>query len=95
MKLNEAEVDHQLTLCEGWKREDSKWIIKKYRFRTFRDAMSFVNEVAEASELLNHHPLIAIDYKMVTLRLTTWSAGGLTSLDFKTAVAFDQAYVRE
>jgi 4a-hydroxytetrahydrobiopterin dehydratase len=95
MKLNEAEIEQQLALCEGWKREDGKWVVKKYRFRTFMDAVAFVNKIAEVSEQLNHHPLIAIDYKMVTLRLTTWSDGGLTNLDFKTAAAFDQAFARD
>jgi 4a-hydroxytetrahydrobiopterin dehydratase len=95
MKLTEAAIEQSLAASEGWKREESKWIVKKYRFLTFRGAIQFVNQVAEASEQLNHHPLIAIDYKMVTLRLTTWNDGGLTGLDFKAAAAFDRSYVRE
>lgn len=92
MKLTEPEIEKSLAACEGWKREDGKWIIKKYRFKSFPSAIAFVNEVAQASERLNHHPFIAIDYKMVTLRMTTWHDGGLTELDFTAAAAFDLAY---
>ncbi|WP_141501996.1 4a-hydroxytetrahydrobiopterin dehydratase [Paenibacillus luteus] len=92
MKLTETEIESSLSNYEGWKREDVKWIVKKYRFRTFLNAVAYVNRIAEASEQLNHHPLIAIDYKMVTLRLTTWSDGGLTELDFKAASAFDAVF---
>jgi 4a-hydroxytetrahydrobiopterin dehydratase len=95
MKLIEAEIEKRLAATEGWKREDGKWIVKKYRFLTFIGAIQFVNLIAEASERLNHHPFISIDYKMVTLRMTTWHDGGLTELDFTAAAAFDAAYVRE
>ncbi|WP_419874752.1 4a-hydroxytetrahydrobiopterin dehydratase [Candidatus Pristimantibacillus sp. PTI5] len=94
LKLTEAEIEQELEKIEGWKREDGKWLVKKYRFPTFPEGILFVNGVAEASERLNHHPFISIDYKMVTLRMTTWRSGGLTELDFQAAAAFDLAYMR-
>lgn len=92
MKLTEQEIVEKLAERAGWNREDGKWIVKKYRFRAFMDGIEFVNRVAEASESLKHHPFIAIDYKMVTLRMTTWVDGGLTKLDFEAAEAFDEAF---
>ena len=92
MKLSDEQIEKKLSACEGWKRTDGKWIVKKYRFRTFMNAIGFVNQVAEQSERLNHHPFISVDYKMVTLRLTTWHDGGLTELDFTAAAAFDHAF---
>lgn len=94
MKLTSEQIEEKLVSSDGWKLEDTKWIVKKYRFRTFMDAVSFVNDVAEASERLNHHPFISIDYKMVTLRMTSWHAGGLTELDFTAAAAFDEGYAK-
>lgn len=93
-KLEKAEVDLRLAELGTWhlEAEESKWIVRKYRFKAFLQGITFVNEVARISEAVNHHPMIAIDYKMVTLRLTSWSAGGLTELDFSTALKFDQAY---
>jgi 4a-hydroxytetrahydrobiopterin dehydratase len=93
-KLTDAELAAKWQSFPGWASEGevSKWIFKKYRFREFMTGIAFVNEVARTAEALNHHPMIAIDYKMVTLRLTTWSAGGLTELDFQSAAEYDRAY---
>lgn len=92
MKLSEEQVAEQLTVIAGWEREDGKWIVKKYRFSEYLDGIQFVNRIAQAAEQLNHHPLIAIDYKLVTLRLTSWHAGGLTELDFTAAAEFDRQF---
>ncbi|MEK3912410.1 4a-hydroxytetrahydrobiopterin dehydratase [Paenibacillus sp. FSL H7-0331] len=92
-KLSEEAVTERLEKAEGWSREDGKWISKKYRFSRFLDGVAFVQEVANMAEKeLNHHPMIAIDYKLVTLRLTSWNAGGLTELDFTAAARFDAAF---
>ncbi|WP_248929174.1 4a-hydroxytetrahydrobiopterin dehydratase [Paenibacillus hamazuiensis] len=93
MKLTEEQLGERLAQAEGWSREDGKWIVKKYRFPAFMQGIAFVNEVARIAEELNHHPMIAIDYKMVTLRLTSWSEGGLTELDFQSAERYDAAYL--
>ncbi|CAH1218678.1 Putative pterin-4-alpha-carbinolamine dehydratase [Paenibacillus allorhizoplanae] len=95
MMLERVTVDERLSTLGTWsfEAEESKWIVRKYRFTSFLQGIAFVNDVARISEAVNHHPMIAIDYKMVTLRLTSWSAGGLTELDFSTAAKFDQAFV--
>ncbi|NHN32003.1 4a-hydroxytetrahydrobiopterin dehydratase [Paenibacillus agricola] len=91
-KLSEEALIEQLEQRAGWTREEGKWIVKKYRFAQFLDGIAFVQEVGRiAEEELDHHPMIAIDYKMVTLRLTSWHAGGLTELDFIAAACFDEA----
>ncbi|MGF7034479.1 4a-hydroxytetrahydrobiopterin dehydratase [Paenibacillus mucilaginosus] len=90
--LTESGIEAGLAQAGGWTRQEERWIVRKYRFPAFRDAVAFVNRVAEAAEELDHHPLIAIDYKLVTLRLTSWHAGGLTALDFTSAARFDEAY---
>lgn len=103
MKLTEERIAELLTTVPDWVREDAedgkssgksggKWIVRKYRFREFVRAIEFVNAVAREAERLHHHPFIAIDYKLVTLRMTSWHAGGLTELDFTAAAAFDSAY---
>ncbi len=92
MKLNDEQIAARLADMEGWVRKDEKWMMKKYRFKAFLHGIEFVNEVAQISENRNHHPFISIDYKMVTLNLTTWKAGGLTELDFALAGEYDEAY---
>jgi 4a-hydroxytetrahydrobiopterin dehydratase len=90
-RLSLTEIDQALAALPGWKL-DEKFIVKKYRFREFLKGITFVNEIAELSEEVNHHPFIAVDYKMVTLRLTSWNAGGLTDLDMDLAEKYDAIY---
>lgn len=71
---------------------DDQTISRRYRFKSFSDAIAFTNAVAELAEARNHHPFIAIDFKFVTLRLTSWHAGGLTDEDFSEAQAVDVLY---
>jgi 4a-hydroxytetrahydrobiopterin dehydratase len=91
MKLDEAGIEQRLPRIPQWKR-DGKFISRRYAFPTFMEAIRFTNRVAEIAERRNHHPFISIDYKMVTLRLTSWNAGGLTEDDFDEAAEFDQVY---
>ena len=91
-KLTLEEADEAITAIEGWVRDDEKWMQGSYRFAAFLDAIAFVGRVAEAAEEMNHHPFISIDYKKVTLRLTTWNAGGLTELDMKSAQRYNDIY---
>lgn len=82
-RMQEDEVQQRLGQFPDWQRKDEKWLTRKVRFREFLDGIEFVRKVALAAEELNHHPMIAIDYKMVTLSVTSWSAGGITELDFE------------
>jgi 4a-hydroxytetrahydrobiopterin dehydratase len=58
---------------------------REFVFDGFPQAIAFVDRVAELAEAENHHPAIAIDYKRVTLRWTTHSAGGITGRDHELA----------
>lgn len=91
VKLNEESLSVALATLPMWKREE-QWIVRRYRFASFMDAIAFVNHIAEQAEAFVHHPLISIDYKHVTLRLTTWHASGLTELDIQSARAADAHY---
>lgn len=76
----------------GWSRGDDRiqnWIQKKYEFKNFVRAMSFVNAVACVAESINHHPDILINYNEVTLMIWTHAAGGITEYDFELARKVD------
>jgi 4a-hydroxytetrahydrobiopterin dehydratase len=45
--------------------------------------------VAAAAEAANHHPDMLIQYRQVTLTLTSHDAGGLTDRDFRLARRID------
>ena len=50
-------------------------------FASFPEAIAFVNRLAELAEREDHHPDLHIDYRRVTVRWTTHSAGGITDRD--------------
>lgn len=92
MKLNELEIQKRLAILEGWKLTDQRWIVKKYRFYDYLKGVEFVQKVAQLSENFNHHPFISIDYKLITIKLSSWRAQGLTELDFELANKYDELY---
>lgn len=91
-RLQEAEIEKALKANGKWKRIDEKWIERKYRFREYMRGIEFVNRIAQASENANHHPFISIDYKLISVKLSSWNARGLTELDFIMAKQYDEIY---
>ena len=65
---------------EGWNEVDGA-LERTFELPSFLDALAFVNRVGELAEAENHHPAIAIDYRQVTLRWWTHTAGGITERD--------------
>ncbi|MBI4918558.1 4a-hydroxytetrahydrobiopterin dehydratase, partial [archaeon] len=58
-------------------------------FEDFKQAISFVNKVAEISEQENHHPDIQINYNLVRITLWTHAISGLSENDFILAAKID------
>jgi len=86
--LSEAEIEEGLRGLHGWERKGSE-IVRVYRNKNFVESVGFVNKVAILAEKADHHPDILIQYKNVTLTLSTHSKGGLTDKDFKLAGEID------
>jgi 4a-hydroxytetrahydrobiopterin dehydratase len=73
----------------AWKREGEA-IVRDWTFADFKEAMAWVNRVAEAAEEANHHPDISVhDWNKVRLILSTHSVGGLTQGDLDMARRID------
>lgn len=66
---------------EGWELGEGK-LSRQFRFKNFRQAMVFVNKVAEIAEAEGHHPDIFISWNRVRLDLTTHVIKGLSENDF-------------
>jgi 4a-hydroxytetrahydrobiopterin dehydratase len=71
-----------------WSRDGNE-LVKTVVLADFAAALKWVNQVGELAEKRNHHPDISISWNTVTLRLTTHSAGGLTSSDVELATEID------
>jgi 4a-hydroxytetrahydrobiopterin dehydratase len=94
-KLDAASIAARLGELNGWKTgREGAAIEKKFVFRDFRQAFSFMTECALAAEKLDHHPEWFNVYRTVDVILTTHSAGGVTELDFQLAVLMDLAAAR-
>lgn len=91
-RIPDEQKQERVDQLNGWKLEGEKFIVKRYRFKEFLTGIQFVNEVADYSEKIQHHPFISIDYKMVTMKLTSWNAKGLTELDLSCAKKYDAIY---
>ena len=79
--LSSDESRKRAEALPGWTLQD-KAIHRKFTFRDFPEAVSFVVRVGFAAEAVDHHPDILINYKRVTLTFSTHSDGGLTEKDF-------------
>ena len=76
-------------LRTSWELIDGKKIKHAFIFKTFPEAISFVDRVAEIAEAEGHHPNIQIYYNKVVIELRTHSVGGLSENDFILAAKFE------
>jgi 4a-hydroxytetrahydrobiopterin dehydratase len=86
--LTDQEVEERLT-GGAWRRHGQA-VVRELTFADFKGAIAFVDRVAEAAEVANHHPDILVHgWNKVRLELSTHSEGGLTEADFELAARID------
>ena len=93
--LDDEEINFFLAkLNSGWEVIQSKEIRKEYTFKNYKEAILFVNNVADLAEEEGHHPYIHINYKNVYIILFTHKINGLHENDFilasKCDIIFDK-----
>jgi 4a-hydroxytetrahydrobiopterin dehydratase len=87
-KLPQEQIDAQLAEFAEWS-QSGEALQRTFRFENFKEAMAFVDKVAELAERMQHHPDIMIRFNKVTLTLSTHDAGGITNNDFEFVSATD------
>lgn len=86
--LSDAEEDKLIKETPDWilLRNDGQTVVHKLRrqftFKDFKEAIAFVNKVADIANGEGHHPDIYIFYNKVQLELFTHAVGGLSENDF-------------
>jgi len=89
--LMAKEIQEYLPKVPGWSvAADMKSISREFKFQGFKQAIVFVNEVADLAEFEGHHPDIAIWYDKVKLSLSTHAIKGLSENDFILAAKMNQ-----
>jgi 4a-hydroxytetrahydrobiopterin dehydratase len=63
---------------------------RDFKFKSFDEAMEFVNKVAAIAASQDHHPDMCVSYNKVSLKLTTHKIGGLSRNDFIVAARIDE-----
>jgi len=79
--MSSEEAEEMALQVPGWELEENR-LIRRFRFKDFREAMVFVNRVADLAEGEGHHPDIYISWNRVRLELTTHAIKGLSENDF-------------
>ena len=81
--LSIEEAKKMLEDLPDWKLdEDGDELKRKFRFENFKQAMAFVNRIADLAEENDHHPDFEISYNVVELEFTTHKIDGLSKNDF-------------
>ena len=75
----------------GWMVRD-KVIVRQFKFKSFDEAMMFINRVADIARAMNHHPTVHNTYNAVVLELTTHKIEGLSINDFILAARINELF---
>lgn len=96
LPLNKTEAEVLLKQISSWKlSEDFKKISREFKFNDFKEAVAFVNKVADLAESEGHHPDIHIFYNRVNLELWTHAIGGLSENDFILAAKANNLFTNQ
>jgi 4a-hydroxytetrahydrobiopterin dehydratase len=87
-RLAPDEVQRLLPQLDGWEVRDGR-LRKTYTFRDFRQAMAFLQRLADVAEAEGHHPDFCVHYNRVDLELWTHAIDGLSENDFILAAKID------
>ena len=86
--LNTEEANILLEQIPSWAIK-SGHVFNKFKFKDFKEAMDFVNKVADIAEQEGHHPDIKISWNKVDIELWTHAIDGLSENDFILAAKID------
>ncbi len=92
--FNAEQEDGYITEVPTWAldREGIHKLKKRFSFKDFKEAIAFVNKVADLAEAEGHHPDIRIVYNKVSFELFTHAVGGLSENDFIMAAKIDRLF---
>jgi 4a-hydroxytetrahydrobiopterin dehydratase len=88
--MEKAEIEKLLEELDGWEAINGHHLSKGYRYKNFREALDFVNEVGNLAEEQGHHPDICFGWGKVDISVWTHKIDGLTTTDFVLAAKIDK-----
>ena len=83
--LEGAEIENLRRHVPEWEVIEEHHLKRSFRFKNFREALGFVDEVGALAEEQGHHPDITFGWGYAEIDLTTHDRGGITAFDFAVA----------
>jgi 4a-hydroxytetrahydrobiopterin dehydratase len=88
----EQAIEYLSDLKATWEMESDKKIKSEFEFGDFKQAITFVDKIADIAESEGHHPDIHIFYNKVLIELWTHAVNGLSENDFILAAKIEKVY---
>jgi 4a-hydroxytetrahydrobiopterin dehydratase len=87
--LSESEIRLLGRQIPAWEVTAEPRLRRTFEFKDFKEAMGFVNAMAELAENEGHHPDFFVHWNQVRVELWTHATGGLHGNDFIVAAKID------
>ena len=94
-RLTDEQIEELHAQVTDWKvvsREGIKRLERSFKFKNFREALAFTNQVGELAEQEQHHPALLTEYGRVSVSWWTHAVRGLHRNDFIMAARSDELY---
>ena len=73
-----------------WQVVQEHQLEREFKFKDFKEALKFTNQIGELAEQQNHHPDIYLTWGKVKVTIWTHKVDGLTESDFVLAAKIDK-----
>jgi 4a-hydroxytetrahydrobiopterin dehydratase len=94
--LSLAESKEKLTTIPEWAINqpdgEASCLEKTFTFTSYLSGIKFVQEIALKAEEADHHPDLLVQWRKVTVNLSTHDSEGLTEKDFALAQVIEEIY---
>ncbi len=78
-------------ISPDWQVAENKKLIREFKFKDFKAAIAFINQVANIAESEGHHPNIHLtNWNRIQIELYTHKINGLHQNDFILAAKIDK-----
>ncbi|MDN3504799.1 MAG: 4a-hydroxytetrahydrobiopterin dehydratase [Rhabdochlamydiaceae bacterium] len=84
---------HLKELEQGWNIEKDHHLAKEYKFKNFKEALSFVSDIGQIADDEGHHPDLELGWGYVRVNLFTHKINGMTENDFILADKIDASHI--
>lgn len=93
--LAEAEIRDLMPHVPQWQtvtQDDILRLQRVFNFRSYSQAVEFANKIASIAEEEDHHPLIILEWRKITVQWWTHMVRGLHRNDFIMAAKTDELF---